>query len=158
MPLVLYHITVSNAVPFPDLRNQETRLDFLSPQEFEASTAVLKPLNDQLPTQEAMDYFQATADQLASHINEIDMSFLYVASKLFLFTLFVIPNFFFFFFFFSFPRTLKHYSLPDRNPNLVERPLFLSQFGSSIYQKINPQVRGELNHLFIYFSFLKFQV
>lgn len=98
MPLVLYHITVSNAVPFPDLRNQETRLDFLSPQEFEASTAVLKPLNDQLPTQEAMDYFQATADQLASHINEIDMSFLYVASKLFLFTLFVIPNFFFFFF------------------------------------------------------------
>lgn len=156
MPLVLYHITVSNAVPFPDLRNQETRLDFLSPQEFEASTAVLKPLNDQLPTQEAMDYFQATADQLASHINEIDMSFLYVASKLFLFTLFVIPNFFFFFF--SFPRTLKHYSLPDRNPNLVERPLFLSQFGSSIYQKINPQVRGELNHLFIHFSFLKFQV
>jgi hypothetical protein len=94
---IFFYLTVSNAVPFPDLRNQNTRLDFLTAQEFEASTAVLKPLNDQLPTQEAMDYFQATADQLAAHINEIDMSFLYVTFRFFFLFTFVIPNFFFFF-------------------------------------------------------------
>lgn len=71
-------------MPFPDLRNQDTQLDFLTTQEFEASTAVLKPLNDQLPTQEALDHFQETADQLSAHINNIDMSFLYVTSTIFM--------------------------------------------------------------------------